>query len=130
MFICCMKQRLTVEEKRDILRKVNVEKKGVSDVAREYDRTIRTIYKIVNGETKQGKNRRQTKANDDTKDRIVRLVMSNKNISMRDIHERLGLHVSYKTINEYLTDEGFCCSGTKKPSRVRCEVEEEETIYL
>jgi len=113
------KRQLTTDQKRDIFRRVRTENEKVSDLAKEYDRSIGAIYKIVNGKTGLSTNRERKDSvfTDDVRYKINSMVMADENTTAEEIKTETGIDVALSTIHRYLRREGFTCSNTKKPSR-------------
>lgn len=109
-----MKQ-LTRKEKKRIIRKVTVDNVSVIDVAREYGRDKRTIYRIV----KRGTHERKSKVDKSVKKEIIRIVTEEPDIASDRIHALLECKVSVSSINKCLVRSGFTCQSRKVPTRER-----------
>lgn len=109
-----MKQ-LTRKEKKRIIRKVNVDKVSVSDMAKEYGRDRSTINVIV----KRGTPDRVSKVDKSVKKEIIRIVTGEPDITSEGIHALLDCNVSISSINKCLVRSGFTCQSKKGPVRER-----------
>lgn len=113
-----VKQQLTSEQKRDILHKVNIKHRKVSDIAKEYNRSLNTIYNIVKGDTSVDQLPRRPPIGDDLIDEILRFVKENPSIRSHDIRPHLSKPVANSTINRIIRESRFICQGRQNPSRV------------
>ena len=117
-----MVKQLTTEEKRDILHKVNVDHKKVSEVAKEYNRSTKTIKHIIGGKTSIEKMPRRPPMSDELKEEILRFAKDNHWVHSHEIRPHLSKPVAISTINRIIREGGFICNGRKKPIRVHTEI--------
>ena len=113
-----VKQQLTPEQKRDILHKVNVKHRKVSEIAKEYNRSLNTIYNIVKGNTSVDTLPRRPPIGDDLTNEILCFVKKNPSIRSHEISPHLSKPVANSTINRIIRESSFVCQGRQNPSRL------------
>ena len=113
-----VKQQLTPDQKRDIIHKVNVNRQKASDVAKEYNRSLATIYNVLSGSTSVHTIPRRPPISDDLRDEILRFVKKNPSILSHEIRPHLSKPVGISTINKIIRESNFICQGRQNPSRV------------
>lgn len=113
------KQQLTTDQKRDILRRVKKENEKVGDVAKEYNKSVGAIYKIINGKTHVSTNRERsdTVFTEEVRSLIDKMVMADRHVTAERIKANTGIDVALSTIHRYLKRKGYVCMNTKRPLR-------------
>lgn len=113
-----MVKQLTTEQKRDIIHKFNVEHQKAADIAKEYNKNTRSIYRIISGEISTVPSKRRPSIGDELTDEILRFVKENPSIRSHEISPHLSKPVANSTINRIIRESNFNCQGRQNPSRV------------
>lgn len=111
------RQQLTTKEKEKIIKKVNVKGFKVTDVAKEYGRSLKTIYRVLDGTTSVEKVDRKPAMDDEIRKEILEMVRNDHKIHSYEIRPRLTKPVAISTINRVIRESPFYCKGRKKPFR-------------
>lgn len=112
-----MGKQLTPKEKKRIVRKVNVEGHKVADIAKEYGRSLNTIYNIVKGITDVENVQRRPPIDEAVREAILEMTRENNEIRSHEIRARLAKPIADSTINRVIRESPFYCKGRQRPVR-------------
>lgn len=113
------KPRLTKEEKTKIIMRVNVDNVPVTDVAKEFGVSRKSVYMILNGRTRIENASGRPPISEELRAEIVDMVSGAPSYSAASLQLNLTSWVGESTINKILLEEGFICKSGRVPYRRR-----------
>lgn len=112
--------QLTDDEKLEIIKEVRDNNRTIAYVAKEFDRSRKTIYNLVRKHSEGGSTDRVSKLSSKEKIRICGFLTENPSVPISELRDKLGLGVSCSTIQRYIQEQGFVRENSKAhPHRVR-----------
>jgi transposase-like protein len=110
-----VRRYLTKSEKLAILELRVEEKWARSKIAKKYDRSVRTIDRVLTQSLKRGSLARQMKISEEEKKTIMAMVRDNASVTASAISRNPDLQrVSVHTIISYLRKKGYERTGARK----------------
>ena len=110
-------RQLTSKEKKRIIRKVKIDGVAVVDVAKQYGRNPRTIYRVVDGTTCVENVQRRPPIDEAVREAILEMTRENNEIRSHEIRARLAKPIADSTINRIIRESPFYCKGRQRPVR-------------